>query len=323
MRRRVTATVAVCALVLCWPRSAAAWDPEAGDDGFAPTGSEASEPVGGDVFTVPEGLYSVTDVYTGDVVVHDGPRTTYGTETVHESPGTFARVIDTVGSGEASRFDGASFNGRGALSDGRSVGGTYYETFVKTDDGYLSVNVVFFQDDAELAKQRAGGAETPPAERAGAATPPVPGEPPSAGSSWLPSDSPVEPSGPERRERDPQAPGRRFDTPPATPRRGTVTLRPVGAALSELEVLRGRTVAFWLHAFAGDAEVPVLSWSLVRGDGGNAVALGGSGAEPFVTSWDLLAEPADSLVLRFALVSREGPAEAAVSIIVRSPALTA
>jgi len=259
---------------------AAAWDPEGDDDDVPsreagppaaepaeptePPGSGEPAPSGGDLFVVPDGLYSVTDVYAGDVVRHDGPRTTYETATVHESPGTYARPVDTVGSGDASRFDGSSFNGRTTLSDGRPVAGTYYETFIKTDSGYVSVSIVFFQDDAELAKQRAGGGSgASPAEpvthapEGAAPATTTPAEPPS----WPGLEPPSAPDARDTPDRPDPPAGRRIpDAPPASPRRGTVTLRPVGVPIAELEVLRGRTVALWLHAYAGDVELPVRSW---------------------------------------------------------------
>jgi len=350
MSRRRTLALAIL-VTLALARPAAAWDPEAWDPGADPASdpepqtadaaapAEGGEPAGadvtgGDTFVVPDGLYSVTDVYAGDIVTHDGPLTTYETATVHESPGTYARALETVGSGDASRFDGAAFNGRASLTDGRPVAGTYYETFIKTDSGYVSVSVVFFQDDAELARQRAGAGagSAPPAEPAPAAPSTGPSEaidaePPSASPS-----EPILPSPPELRDR-PDAPGamrRIVGPPPVSPGRGIVTLRPVGAPITTLEVLRGRTVALWLHAYAGDVEVPVRSWSVVAGDPGDAVALSGSGAEPFVTSWDRLMPPGAANVLRFSLVSRGEPPstprtniDAAVEIVVRSPALTA
>jgi hypothetical protein len=344
MRPRISLLLAIL-VTASLAHPAAAWDPEGGDGDVAPSfeaeppaadpaepadpsGSGEPAPSGGDLFVVPDGLYSVTDVYAGDVVRHDGALTTYETATVHESPGTYARPVDTVGSGDASRFDGASFNGRTTLSDGRPVAGTYYETFIKTDGGYVSVSIVFFQDDAELAKQRAGGGSgTPPAEPATAApggAAPAPAEPPSGPG----LEPPTAPAAGDTRDRPDPPSGRRIpDAPPVLPGRGTVTLRPVGVPIAELEVLRGRTVALWLHAYAGEVELPVRSWSLVAGDPGEPVALSGTGVEPFVTSWDRLSPPGESRTLRFSLVAggalSSSPLSAVVRVVVRSPALTA
>lgn len=76
---------------------------------------------------IPEGVYLVTETYVRDVVTIEGPLTTYETETVAWSPGSYARELETVGTGTASALDGAAFNGRLALSDGRPVAGTFYE----------------------------------------------------------------------------------------------------------------------------------------------------------------------------------------------------
>ncbi|HZP97333.1 MAG TPA: hypothetical protein VFC31_13520 [Candidatus Limnocylindria bacterium] len=119
--RRTLALVLGIALLQASP--ALAWDPF-GDDLDAGFGDPVPDPA---PFAVPEGLYVVTDVYAGDVVTTAGDTTTYATETVHDTPGTYARVIDVVSSGSSSAFDGASFNGRAVLPDGRPVAGTYYD----------------------------------------------------------------------------------------------------------------------------------------------------------------------------------------------------
>jgi hypothetical protein len=95
-------------------------------------------------------------------------------------------------------------------------------------------------------------------------------------------------------------------------------------------VLRGRTISLWLHAYRDGREIPVRAWSLVSGDAGDAVALNGSGAQPFVTSWDRLSPPGEERVLRFDLSAGDispatspGPINAVVRVVVRSPALAA
>src|SRR5207245_9076514 len=124
----------------------------------------------------PPGISYVTDTYLADVVTVSGPLTSYTTTTVHESTGSYARVLDEVGTGTPSTFDGAAFNGRATLTDGRAVAGTYYENYVLTSDGFVPVSVVFFQDDAELARQRAANMPAPGASSAG----PAPAAPPAA-----------------------------------------------------------------------------------------------------------------------------------------------
>src|SRR5207245_4944604 len=115
------------------------------------------------------GTYNFTNTYVAYLDTSNGPLTTYSTATVHESTGSYARALDTVGTGTSSAFDGSAFNGRRTLGDGRSVAGTYYENYAFIDGGFVPVSVVFFQDDAELARLRAIG--TPP--------PAVPSPPPS------------------------------------------------------------------------------------------------------------------------------------------------
>src|SRR5204863_7869013 len=87
------------------------------------------------VIAPPPGIYYVTDTYVADVVTSSGPLTTYSTTTVHESTGSYARVLDTVGTGASSAFDGSAFNGRRTLGDGRSVAGRYYENYPLTGGG--------------------------------------------------------------------------------------------------------------------------------------------------------------------------------------------
>ncbi|MDP9264945.1 MAG: hypothetical protein M3O91_02325, partial [Chloroflexota bacterium] len=107
---------------------------------------------------IPPDVYLVTETYAGDEIVRDGALTTYRTVTASETPGTYARALDTVATGVPSAYDGAAFNGRATLSDGRAVAGTYYQTFLLTDERLVPVSVVFFQDDSELAS-RAGDAD--------------------------------------------------------------------------------------------------------------------------------------------------------------------
>jgi hypothetical protein len=145
----------VLAVMVCAGRPAFAWDPA---DERAPAGAPAP----------PDEIYLVTDAYAGDAVTRDGPLTTYSTETVHEITGSYARLLEHVGTGASSAYDGAAFNGRASLTDGRAVAGTYYENYVFTGDGFVAVSVVFFQDDSEIARR----SRTVPAAPRSAPVPP-------------------------------------------------------------------------------------------------------------------------------------------------------
>ena len=150
--RRSVAVLLAAALALVVASPAAAWDPDATDETVGvPFEPPPLELPGPEPFPPSSGIYLVTDAYAGDYVSHDGPVTTYGTATVHGLTDTYARVIDTVATGAGSSFDGAAFNGRSALTDGRPIAGTYYENFFLTDAGFVSFSIVFFQDDAETA----------------------------------------------------------------------------------------------------------------------------------------------------------------------------
>ena len=125
MKRTLCAATFVFAMLL--PSPAFAWDPDQVDPidpGPAP-GAWTPEPAP----VPPPGIYLVTDTYAGDSITRAGDVTTYSTETVHEITGSYARVLDTVGTGTSSAYDGAAFNGRAVMTDGRAVAGTYYEEF--------------------------------------------------------------------------------------------------------------------------------------------------------------------------------------------------
>jgi hypothetical protein len=295
-------------LVASCSRPALAWDPF-GDD-FDPGYTTPSDPA---PFVVPEGLYVVTDVYAGDVVSTYGDTTTYSTETVHETPGTYARVIDVVGSGGTSAFDGASFNDRASLPDGRPVGGTYYEDFVLTSGGFVSVNIVFFQDDS--------------ATRASTTTPPVPTPAPSSAPlpattqppyviatvPFVPAASPTPAPEPE-------------PLPTPAPRIATagVALAPSGRPLASIEVLRGRRVELWPRAFLDGQPVAVRTWRLAAGQIDIASRRDGSGTDPCDASWMLMPPAGAAYTLRFDVTTDAEPGRVLSAIIVvtiRSPAL--
>src|SRR5207237_952130 len=54
----------------------------------------------------PEGISLVTDTYAGSAVIRTGDTTTYTTDTVHEITGSYARVLESVGTGGSSAYDG-------------------------------------------------------------------------------------------------------------------------------------------------------------------------------------------------------------------------
>jgi hypothetical protein len=305
MKRLTVAATLALAVVSASP--ALAWDPfRERPEPPAPV----REPDPAPLIAPPPGIYYVTDTYVADAVTSTGPLTTYSTTTVQESTGSYARVLDTVGTGAASAFDGSAFNGRRALGDGRSVAGTYYENYALIDGRFVAVSVVFFQDDSELARLGAVATSSP-------ATRTPPKSSPSATARAVAS-----PCCPALRPVATPVP----TPPPARPIRPGVSLLPVGAPLANLEVLRGRAVALWPRAFMDGRDVPVVSWTLIAGDAGDALAIAGSGGVPFRTSWPHLASPgaAYDLVFRIEVDTPDAGSQAAdarISVIVRSPAL--
>ena len=308
MRGRAAAAAVVAAIVL-WPSSALAWDPFC-DDGRLDSPEPERDADPAPLIAPPPGIYYVTDTYVADVVTSSGPVTTYSTTTVHESTGSYARVLDIVGTGASSAFDGSAFNGRRALGDGRAVAGTYYENYVLGAGGFVPVSVVFFQDDAELARLLAAS-PAPPAAIAS----------PSAPSATTRTIAPACCAA----ERPVGAIVSRTP-PPAKSIQPGLSLLPASASLAALEVLRGRAVSLYPRAFVEDREVPVRSWTLVAGDAGEALATTGSGSVPFRTSWRRLAPPdaAYQIVFRIEVDTPETGhrmVDAAIAVVVRSPAL--
>jgi len=277
-----------------------------GDEGpsLPPPVEQSADPV---AFVVPTGLYYVTDTYVGDVVATNGVATTYSTATVHESTGTYARVIDSVDTGASSAFDGFAFNGRGALTDGRALAGTYYENFVLTAAGYVPVSVVFFQDDSEF--KRRGSALSPS---------PAPSTP---ATTWVSGGGPV-----SSRSAATPAPSFRPTTSiaPVAPRlRAGVALAPDGATLGSAEVLRGRLVHFWPRAFANDVALPIRSWRLLSAQPDRISSSSGN-IEPLAAQWIQMPDPGVRWSLRFEIFTEFAPTErleAQITIAVRSPAL--
>jgi hypothetical protein len=310
MKRRTVA--AMFALLFLRSSQALAWDPFREGSGYEPPELDR-EPDPAPLIAPPPGIYYVTDTYVADVVTSSGPLTTYSTTTVHESTGSYARVLETVGTGQSGAFDGSAFNGRRALGDGRSVAGTYYENYVLTDRGFVPVSIVFFQDDAELARllaaRYAPGVITPTAS--------IPSAPSATARPPAPACCAVQP------------PVVMIGSPTIAPTKAIrpgISLLPVGAPLAMVEVLRGRAVSLYPRAFVDDREVPVRSWTVIAGDAGQALAIAGSGAVPLRTSWRRLAPPgaAYEIVFRIEVDTPETghrSVDAAIGVIVRSPAL--
>jgi hypothetical protein len=257
-------------------------------------------------FVVPAGLYYVTDTYVADVVATSDATTVYSTTTVHESTGTYARVIDTVDTGASSPFDGMAFNGRGALTSGQALAGTYYENFVLTESGYVPVSIVFFQDDSETRRQQ-GPSSSTPAPKASASPAPVVTTAQRHGEISLP---------PSIKEQIPIEPAR-------LPMRAGIALAPDSPTLASAEVLRGRLVQFWPRVYANNVAVPIRSWRLVSAQPDRISATSGS-TQPFAAQWIRMPAPGVSWTLRFEIFSEAAPTErleAEITVTVRSPAL--
>ena len=310
MKRR--AAVAVLVVLVFWPSSALAWDPFP-ENGRPESTEPYREPDPAPFIAPPPGIYYVTDTYVADVVTTSGPVTTYSTTTVHESTGSYARVLDTVATGASSAFDGSAFNGRRTLGDGRGVAGTYYQNYLLGAQGFVPISIVFFQDDAELARLLSAT----PAPRVDPAAPSTPSTPSTAPATTRPL-SPVccDAKGPVA-----------IATPtPAKPIRPGLSLLPASAPLAALEVLRGRVVSLYPRAFVEGREVPVRSWTVIAGDAGEALATDGSGTMPFRTLWRRLAPPdaAYEVVFRIEVDTPDTgrrSVDATIAVVVRSPAL--
>lgn len=305
MKRPIAAAALASLVLLSSP--AFAWDPFGEDRRSEPAapGPEREEDPAPFIAPPPD-IYYVTDTYLADVVTSSGPLMTYSTTTIHESTGSYARVLDTVATGASSVFDGRAFNGRRALGDGRPVAGTYYENYVLTASGFVPVSVVFFQDDAELARLLAttapGVITSAPSATPRALAP--------ACCAALPPVASIAP--PTTASPKPIHPG--------------ISLRPLSAPVATFEVLRGRVVSLYLRAFVDDREVPVRSWRVVAGDGGDALATAGSGAVPFRTYWARLAPPGEAFDVTFSIEVNDPDTgyrvvDATISVVVRSPAL--
>ena len=316
-----------------WEEPVVSYEPQPVDDVWwwqEPAWEPAPPPP--PVAAAPSGIYYVTEVYVANTITVSGPLTTYGTATIAETPGTYARVADTVGTGGWSPFDGAAFNGRASLGDGRQVAGTYYENFVMSNGSFVPVSVVFFQDDADLA-----GTPVPTATFAPTPTPapmptPVPTATPAPAPTFAPaaaaSPTPSTPGLPATPTAAP-VPVARLTAPPSPRRipvlRPGIASSPLGDASFSIEVLRGRSIVLWLRAVADGVTIPVSSWQVVSGEHTALGPLSGGGDEPFRARWDAVTRPGTSWLLRVEVtVVVDGisyPATGDVAVVVRSPAL--
>lgn len=298
---RYATCVASILLSLAIAQPALGWDPDEdpGTDQTPPEWTPEPAPA-----APPPGIYLVTETYSGDSIVQSGALTTYSTETIHEVTGSYARVLETVGTGGSSAYDGAAFNGRASMTDGRAVAGTYYENYIWTDAGFVPVSVVFFQDDSEIARastaiqpQPAAPVLSAPAPGSGSrpAFEPAPVLTPVAGPSAVGVVSPI------IDDRD--------DLVPAAP------ASPAPLPERSIEVLRGRRIELPF----GDG---IRGWRFVSGE---CVALGplsGTASDPFVARWDRLAPAGATWLVRFLVDRADGTSQQlVVRVAVRAPGL--
>lgn len=280
------------------------------------------------------GLHQVTEVYAGHVVVTEGALTTYTTETVSMEPGTAARLVATVGTGESSALDQAVLGGRATLSDGRPVAGAIYQNYVWNGSDYVVNAYVFFQDDSELAPPPPVAPEpapTPtPAPPATPTPPPAPIPATSAPVASVAMPPAVATPIVEEAPAAPVAPAPP-STPPPSPRPLAAVSAGIAAApqadpLPRVEVLRGRAIPLWVRAWVDGVPTRVRVWELLAGE---LIALGplsGSGDEPLLATWRTVTPPGAAYTLRVRAsveVPGEGTREAVatVDVIVRAPAL--
>jgi len=275
-------------------------------------------------FVVPPGVYYVTDTYVADVVATSDATTTYSTTTVHESTGTYARVIDNVSTGASSAFDGMAFNGRGALTDGQALAGTYYENFVLTAGGYVPVSIVFFQDDSETKRRQTGSSSAAATKAAATSEAAVTSAQPATSAQPVTSARPVTSAQPGSINAPPLSSKPQAPIEPVGPTlRVGISLAPDGPTLASAEVLRGRLVQFWPRVFVNDVAVPIQSWRLLSAQPDHISANAGS-TQPLTAQWIRMPAPGVSWPLRFEIFSLVAPTErleAQIAITVRSPAL--
>lgn len=329
-------TVATVILVLSTGQIAAGCDFGCFDAGFVtsrpasrpapkaaprPTPRPAPKPA---VVAASLGLHRVTQVWAGDVVTRTGPVTTYTSTTVAQNAGTYAKQVATVSTGQKSSYDASLSNKRTTLSDGRAVSGDIYANYVWSGSTLRLDRFVFFQDDAEIARQAAARPTAVPVR-----TPTPAPRPPAPTPRPVPIAAPVAPA--------PVAPVATPRPAPSTPRPPTPTPRPrvvsayvalaaQGDALARIEVLRGRRVDLWPRALVDGAPGRVSSWTLVAGDLTALGPVAGSGEQPLAARWDEIVSGAPPFNLRFSVfveVPGEGQrrVDASIDVVVRSPAI--
>jgi hypothetical protein len=281
------------------------------------------------------GVHRVTDTYAGDTVATSGLTTTWGTTTTHQLVDTAARLIATVGTGEASGLESVLWNGRARRSDGSLVRGTVYENFVWNGEEWVHDKFVFFQDDSETAAlplEPVLATPIPVLPSPRAVPPPVSAP---AASPWLPGASaapalPIaaEPEGPAWSAPVVPPPNAPAVAAPA-PRRAVsagIALGPQADALGRIEVLRGRAVRLWARALVDAVPGRVLSWTLASGDLTAFGPVQGAGDDPLTAAWEHVSVAGAPFAVTLDVVvdvPGEGPRDvvAVIDVVVRSPAL--
>ncbi|HZP97324.1 MAG TPA: hypothetical protein VFC31_13475 [Candidatus Limnocylindria bacterium] len=187
-----------------------------------------------------------------------------------------------------------------------------------TGAGFISVNIVFFQDDSATRGAPPSTPVTVPT------VPPATAAPPAASA---PLATPI-PSGPPAVAPVAPAPTPRPVPEPEPARSVTasagVALGPTAATLAAIEILRGRAVHLWPRAFVDGAAVPVRSWRLLSGGADLLSRTSGAANESCDATW-LTPTPSNApALLRFEVTSDAAPGRvliATVLVTVRSPAL--
>lgn len=291
----------------------------------APTPAAARAPTAAQVAAA-QGLHPVSIVKTGDVVSQQGNTTTYRTTTAQMDAGTFAKKVDSVGTGQASRYDARASGQRLTNSSGAGVSGDWYASYVCTGAGCTLSGFVFFADDRETRAAPQPTAPPPPlptlppplivaaapAPRASAPLPAVPLAPVAAPAVREVARPPYEPPPPPSRA-------------PAVVTAG-IALSQQGDVLGAIEALRGRRIALWMRARVDGSPANVRSWQLVSGELTALGEVSGSGDRPLVVRWDRVSGPRGPFVVNVSVtvdVAGEAPrsASATISVTVRSPAL--
>lgn len=287
----------------------------------------------------PAGLYLVTQNYAGNAVRRSGDVTTYTTNVRPVSQTTtYARVLETVATGQRSAFDGRAFNGRTTMTNGLVVSGTYYENYVRGAGGFVPVSVVFFQDDSERAR-RAARPAAPLVVAPARATGPVfvgfrphPVSPPAAAARPAPAPVAVPIRVAPPPPPPPPPPPARAPDPPLAPLPAIrIGVDPTGGAalLTSLEVARGQRYALRVNVASLGAPVVLESWSFAGGANDAANAPGWHGAsEPLAGQW--LRLPAPGVPWRFSLrvrvrviepAARTFVSDGPIEVWVRAPAV--